>query len=60
MHRPALYLKHYVSEAGFCPRLQVEDPETICLLGPLELVPFEDGDRIQSPKLRLLNKTQDN
>jgi hypothetical protein len=46
---PVFYLKHDVSETGFCLSLQV---------GPTEQVPPEDGDRIQSPKCRVLNKSQ--
>jgi hypothetical protein len=47
--RPVFYLKHYVSQTGFCLRLQVEPTQlvpkdraslspdqTSCLLGPTE------------------------
>jgi hypothetical protein len=34
-HRPVLYVKHYVSETGFCSSLQV---------GPTEYFTYEDGD----------------
>jgi hypothetical protein len=50
-HRPVFYLKHDVSEAGFCFRLQVERTQR----GAID----SDGDRIQSPKRRVLNKILD-
>jgi hypothetical protein len=63
IHRSAFYLEHDVSETGFCLRLQVEPTQ----FGPIdwaslypdqnEKVPPENGDRMQSPKCCVLNKT---
>jgi hypothetical protein len=50
IHRPGFYLKHDVSEAGFCLRLQVE---------PTRLGSPEDGNRIYPPEHRVLNKGQE-
>jgi hypothetical protein len=56
MHRPVFYLKLYVSETGFCLRLQVGPTH----LGQLDITILcfrtVDGDRIQSPNHRVLNK----
>jgi hypothetical protein len=59
-HRPVFYLKHVVSETGFCIRLQVEPTQFV----PVDIVSVsghENGDRISSPspKRRVLNKGQD-
>jgi hypothetical protein len=43
------------SETGFCLH---PEKEYLYLLGPAELLPLEDGDRIQSPK-RIFNERQD-
>jgi hypothetical protein len=63
-HYPSscLFLKHKISENGFCLSHQVE---LFCLrrerdyLFPLGVVPPEGGDRMQSPKSRVLSKKQD-
>jgi hypothetical protein len=59
IHRLVFYLKHDVSEAGFCLRLQTE-PTQMGLIeepslsqDPSGQVPHEDGDKIQSPKRRV-------
>jgi hypothetical protein len=52
IYRIGFYLKHDVSETGFCLRLQVEPSQ----LGPIKWDPPDVGDRIQSPKHRVLNK----
>jgi hypothetical protein len=58
-----------VLETGFCLRLQVVPAQSPCLrrdrlaiylLGPTELTPLKDLNRIQSPKRNVLNKRQGN
>jgi hypothetical protein len=58
IYRPVFCLKHELSETGFRLTLS-EDRECLYLLGPTEVVPPEDGDRIQSSKRQVLNKRQD-
>jgi hypothetical protein len=63
IHRAVLYLKHNISETGFYLRLQ-EVPtlrrQGLALsVGTTEYVPLGDGDKIQSQKCCILNKTQD-
>jgi hypothetical protein len=41
-----------------CTKLDTER-NYFCMLGPTEQVPPDDGDIIQSPKRRVLNKRQD-
>jgi hypothetical protein len=50
IHRPARYLKHDVSETGFCLRLQVVSTQ----LGPMRR-----ASPVQSLKLCVLHKRQD-
>jgi hypothetical protein len=61
-----LYWKHNVSETRFCLRLQVEptqlgpiDEANLCLRSSRVGSP-EDGDKILSQKLYVLNRRQDN
>jgi hypothetical protein len=53
IHRTVFYLKHDVSETAFCLRIQVEPTQ----LG--QASPPEDGNILQYPKRRVLNKRQD-
>jgi hypothetical protein len=57
IHGPVFYsyLKHDLWETGFCLRLQVESTQLVQILFP----ETADGDRIQSPKLHVLNKRED-
>jgi hypothetical protein len=46
-HRPVSYLKHNVSETGFCLRLQIEPgrkKRQLYRMGPTEYILPEDGD----------------
>jgi hypothetical protein len=53
VNRPVFNLKkHDVSETRLCLRLRKEPTP----MDPTEWVPREEGDRIQSPKRRVLNK----
>jgi hypothetical protein len=51
IHRPVFYLKHNVSETGFCLRL---------IYAQLSRLLPEDGDRIQCPKRCVFSKQRDN
>jgi hypothetical protein len=64
IHRPAVYLKHNVSETRLCLRLQVEPSQLFpfdggSLMVRNEKVQPEVGYRIQSPKRCVLNKRQE-
>jgi hypothetical protein len=53
IYRLIFYLKHKASETADRVSLSMD------LLGPTAYVPPEDGERIQFPKRRVLNKRQD-
>jgi hypothetical protein len=59
IHRLVFYLKHHVSETGFCLQVKVARRQRLYLFGPTEEIAPEDGDRIQSPKLCVLSKKYD-
>jgi hypothetical protein len=58
IHRPVFYLKHSVSEAGFCPRFQVEptklgktDRDSLCLRTPATTpIAFQKTNTTQTNK----------
>jgi hypothetical protein len=66
IHRPVFYLKHSVSDIGFCIRLQVDpnqlvptDRSSLCHRRLAQLSRFNlETYRIQSPRHLLLNKRQ--
>jgi hypothetical protein len=63
IYRPAVYLKHNVSETELCLSLRrnfsVVPIDGSSLMGRNEKVQPEDGYRMQSPKRCVLNKRQD-
>jgi hypothetical protein len=48
-----------IDRANLWLRTQAAEREYLCLFGPAEYVPPEDGYRIQSPERSVLNERQD-